>query len=312
MRRGFYLRFLIILLLPAIILTSGCLGGGPPASPEPGGIEGTVTATDDKPAVGMMVSIVSGTTGFPEIAATTNGDGYYAIGSVPPGTFDVAVHDQAGNRVGQESVVVQSGQTSTLNFIIQISASQPQELAPVEVREYEGTDLSSMDDFRENSIKGPQQVDIESYQLQVTGLVESAKSYTYDEVIDNHQNYEKVVTLDCVEGWSVTILWEGILVKDLLAETTPLSNAKVVIFHAHDGYTTSLPLDYIMDNDIIMAYKMNGIALPSERGFPFELVAESKLGYKWIKWITEIELSDDVDYRGYWESRGFSNTADVD
>jgi len=86
----------------------------------------------------------------------------------------------------------------------------------------------------------------------------------------------------------------------------------VVIFHAYDGYTTSLPLDYIMGKDIIMAYKMNGIALPAERGFPFQLVAESKWGYKWIRWITEIELSDNVDYRGYWESRGFSNTADVD
>jgi len=53
------------------------------------------------------------------------------------------------------------------------------------------------------------------------------------------------------------------------------------------------------------------VVLPPERGFPFQLVAESKLGYKWIKWITEIELSDDVNYRGFWESRGFSNDADL-
>jgi DMSO/TMAO reductase YedYZ molybdopterin-dependent catalytic subunit len=70
-------------------------------------------------------------------------------------------------------------------------------------------------------------------------------------------------------------------------------------------------LEYIVDNDIILAYEMNGVELPPERGFPFQLVAESKWGYKWIKWITEIELSDDVDYRGYWESRGFSNEADL-
>ena len=61
-----------------------------------------------------------------------------------------------------------------------------------------------------------------------------------------------------------------------------------------------------------MAYKMNEISLPSERGFPFQLVAESKWGYKWIKWVTEIELSDDVNYKGYWESRGYSNEADLD
>jgi DMSO/TMAO reductase YedYZ molybdopterin-dependent catalytic subunit len=115
-----------------------------------------------------------------------------------------------------------------------------------------------------------------------------------------------------VEGWSVTILWEGVLVKDMLEESNVLPSAKVVIFHAYDGYTTSLPLDYIMNNDIMMAYKMNEITLPPERGFPFQLVAESKWGYKWIKWITEIELSDDVNYQGYWESRGYSNTADLD
>jgi DMSO/TMAO reductase YedYZ molybdopterin-dependent catalytic subunit len=189
---------------------------------------------------------------------------------------------------------------------------EPTDLEPVEIREYEGENLSSIDDFRENSIEGPQYVDIEGYQLEITGLVESPQSYTYDEVVGGYQNYEKVVTLDCVEGWSVKLLWEGVLVSDLLVEAGPLPEAKVVIFHAYDGYTTSLTLDYIMDNDILMAYKMNGITLPPERGFPFELVAESKWGYKWIKWVTKIELSDDEDYRGFWESRGFSNSGDLD
>lgn len=185
-------------------------------------------------------------------------------------------------------------------------------LAPVEIREYEGVDLSSINDFRENSIKGPQEIDVENYTLRITGLVGNSTSYTYDEAVNNHQHYKKVVTLDCVEGWSVTILWEGLLVRDLLTEAGPLANAQVVIFHAYDGYTTSLPIDYIMNNDILMAYKMNDVTLPPERGFPFQLIAESKWGYKWIKWITEIELSDDVNYRGYWERRGFSNSADLD
>jgi len=183
---------------------------------------------------------------------------------------------------------------------------------PVEIREYEGTRLSSVDDFRENSIKGPQHVDIESYELGIAGLVKNPVAYAYDEVIDGYQHYEKIVTLDCVEGWSATILWEGVLVRDLIAASEPLPNATTVIFHAYDGYTTSFPIEYITNEDIIMAYKMNGLTLPVERGFPFQLVAESKWGYKWIKWITEIELSDDVDYRGYWESRGYSNTGDLD
>jgi DMSO/TMAO reductase YedYZ molybdopterin-dependent catalytic subunit len=184
-------------------------------------------------------------------------------------------------------------------------------LAPVEVREYEGVDLSSINAFRENSIKGPQEIDVANYTLRITGLVANSTSYAYDEVLNRYQHYEKVVTLDCVEGWSVTILWEGVLVKDLLAEAEPLANATVVIFHAYDGYTTSLPIDYIMNNDILMAYKMNDVVLPPERGFPFQLVAESKWGYKWIKWITEIEVSADTSYRGYWESRGYSNSADL-
>jgi len=183
-------------------------------------------------------------------------------------------------------------------------------LRPVEITEYEGKKLSSIDDFRENSIKGPQFIDNKSYRLAVTGLVNSEIEYTYDDVISNHQLFEKVVKLHCVEGWTVTILWEGVLVKDLIEKAGVDPGAKVAIFYAYDGYSTSLPLEYIINNNILIAYKMNGVALPAERGFPFQLVAQSKYGYKWIKWITQIELSDNVDYQGFWESRGFSNDAD--
>lgn len=189
---------------------------------------------------------------------------------------------------------------------------ETEELEPAEIREYEGEKLSSINTFRENSIKGPQHIDIESYRLKIRGLVENPAHYTYDEVINSYKHYKKVVTLDCVEGWSVDILWEGMLVRELIAESSPLPSTKVVIFHAYDGYTTSFSLDYIMGNDIIMAYKMNEVTLPPERGYPFQLVAESKWGYKWIRWITDIELSDDVNYRGYWESRGYSNSGDLD
>jgi DMSO/TMAO reductase YedYZ molybdopterin-dependent catalytic subunit len=209
-------------------------------------------------------------------------------------------------------VVLSTVLVAIIAFGVNTGCYQTEGLAPVEVREYEGVDLSSINAFRENSIKGPQDIDVESYTLRITGLVTNSTSYTYDEVLNRYQHYKKVVTLDCVEGWSVTILWEGVLVKDLLAEAGPLENAKVVIFHAYDRYTTSLPIDYIMDNDILMAYKMNDVVLPPARGFPFQLVAESKWGYKWIKWITGIELSDDASYRGYWESRGYSNSADLD
>ena len=184
-------------------------------------------------------------------------------------------------------------------------------LESVEIREYEGQDLSSIDDFFENSIEGPQYIEVEKYTLTVLGLVNNELDFTYDEAVNDFQHFAKVVTLNCVEGWSVTILWEGILVKDLISEAGVDPNATMVIFYAYDGYSTSVPLDYIIDSKILMAYKMNDVTLPPERGFPFQLVAESKWGYKWIKWITAIELSANEEYRGYWESRGYSNDADL-
>ena len=190
------------------------------------------------------------------------------------------------------------------------SQTDLQELTKIEVTEYEGKDLSSLTDFRENSIKGPQYINTDVYTLTIDGLVEQPNSLTYDEVLDN-QKYTKVVTLHCVEGWSVDILWEGILLADLFEAVDIQESADTVIFHSEDGYSTALPLQTIMDRQLMIAYKMNGVVLPPERGFPFQLVAEDKLGYKWIKWITRIELSDDANYKGYWEQRGFDNEADV-
>ena len=189
--------------------------------------------------------------------------------------------------------------------------TMPRMLYPEEIREYQGEDLSSIGDFRENSIKGPQHIDESTYRLTISGLVNETVEYTYSDVVNGFQNYQKVVTLRCVEGWSVKILWEGFLVKDLLSQAEIDPDAVVVIFYAYDGYSTSLPLDYILNNDILIAYKMNGLVLPPERGFPFQLVAESKYGYKWIKWVTTIELSNNTDYLGFWESRGWPNSADV-
>ena len=190
------------------------------------------------------------------------------------------------------------------------SQTDLQELTKIEVTEYEGKDLSSLTDFRENSIKGPQYINTDVYTLTIDGLVEQPNSLTYDEVLDN-QKYTKVVTLHCVEGWSVDILWEGILLADLFEAVDIQESADTVIFHSEDGYSTALPLQTIMDRQLMIAYKMNGVVLPPERGFPFQLVAEDKLGYKWIKWITRIELSDDANYKGYWEQRGFDNEADL-
>lgn len=187
----------------------------------------------------------------------------------------------------------------------------PIPLAPTEVRSYQGKDLSSVNDFRENSIAGPQQINISGYRLTVTCLTNRTAVYSYDQILSKFPHYSKVVTLHCVEGWDTTILWEGVLVRDLIADAGADPRANTVVLTAHDGYTTSFPLTYFTERDIIMAYRMNNLTLPVERGYPFQLVAEDKWGYKWIKWIEKIELTDDPSYRGYWEQRGYSNTGDL-
>lgn len=183
-------------------------------------------------------------------------------------------------------------------------------LSGVEIRQFRGKKLSSVNDFVENSIKGPQFVKKQRYRLAVTGLVRKPLSLTYDQVVRGRRRFEKVVRLDCVEGWSVTILWQGFLLRDLLDQAGVDPRAKIVVFRAVDGYSTSFPVDYFYKKDILLADEMNGVVIPPERGFPFMLVAEDKWGWKWIKWINQIELSDDANFRGYWERRGFTNSGD--
>ena len=196
-----------------------------------------------------------------------------------------------------------------LGLAIYYSQNSSKNLYPGEVRDYQGENLASIADVRENAIKGTQNINVSTYQLEITGLVNKTIDYTYDQVTNSFQKYQKIVTLYCVEGWSAKILWEGILVDDLIKEAGVNSSAVGAIFYASDGYSTELPLDYITNHNIIIAYKMNGLVIPPERGFPFQLVSESQYGYKWIKWITRIELTDNPDYLGYWESRGYPNNA---
>jgi DMSO/TMAO reductase YedYZ molybdopterin-dependent catalytic subunit len=185
----------------------------------------------------------------------------------------------------------------------------PPMLYPGEIHDYQGQNLASIADVRENAIKGTQFINTSIYRLVITGLVNQTVEYTYDQVVNSFQKYQKVVNKYCVEGWNATILWEGFLVNDLIAKAGVNSSAVGVIFYASDGYTTELPLDYITNKNIILAYKMNGLVIPPERGFPFQLVSESQYGYKWIKWVTKIELTSNPNYLGFWESRGYPNNA---
>lgn len=179
-----------------------------------------------------------------------------------------------------------------------------------EVMEYKGARLDPAIGPRDNSIKGIQEVDISTYRLKISGLVNEEKELVYDEVV-KLTPYERKITLYCVEGWEATILWKGVLLQELMESAGIKEGANTVIFHAVDGYTTSLPLETIITKQLILAYGSNGLDLPASMGYPFIVVAEDKLGYKWARWVNEIELSNDPSYKGFWEERGYSNEADV-
>ena len=190
------------------------------------------------------------------------------------------------------------------------TASTATPLSAVEVRDYKGKRLDGVADEPENSIKGPQYIDKSSYRLSIEGEVATPLVLSYSDVT-SMPSYQKATTLNCVEGWSVTYLWQGVRLSDLLARAGYDRSAKIVIFKSYDGYSTSLPLDYLESRNILLAYRMNGLEIPPERGWPFQVVAEDRFGYKWAKWITSIEVSDDAEYRGYWEQRGYDNSATI-
>ena len=179
-----------------------------------------------------------------------------------------------------------------------------------EVSEYQGMRLDPSIGPRDNSIKGVQRVDIANYAMTIDGLVETPVTLTYDQ-IKAMDAYERMITLHCVEGWNATILWKGVLLEELMGKAGIKPEAVTVIFSSVDGYTTSLPLKTIKEKQLILAYGANGLDLPPEMGYPFIVVAEEKLGYKWARWVNKITLSDDANYKGYWEQRGYDNDASV-
>ena len=160
------------------------------------------------------------------------------------------------------------------------------------------------------SALGQPQVDLNTYQLTITGMVDSAYALSYEDI----QKMESVTTdtmlLYCVEGWEVLGNWRGILLRDLLQTARIQNGGMSVFFRCLDGYSTALPLSYVLNNDVLLAYEVNGKPLRSYDGFPLRVVAPRKFGYKWAKWVTEVWVYDQ-SYLGYWERTGWSNQADV-
>ncbi len=180
-------------------------------------------------------------------------------------------------------------------------------LPEVEAKEYQGVGLMPLSLQGNNAIHGTQNINRTAYRLKVIGLVAKEISWSYDELL-GLPAYSEVAYMPCVEGWGFNAKWTGFRVIDLLNRSGLKAGAKYAVFYTADNYSTGLPLDYLRDNNILMAYGINDVTLPPERGFPFQLIAKDRYGYKWAKWITKIDITD-KKVLGYWESRGYSDSA---
>lgn len=147
----------------------------------------------------------------------------------------------------------------------------------------------------------------DAWELTINGHVNNSIKFNYS-IFTSLPSKEIIATLQCVDGPSGTAKWKGVPIKDLLDLVQVQSGAVDVIFYAADYYTSSLTIQEVSKDNVLLAYEMNGEPLPPEQGFPVRVVAPNHLGYKWVKWVVRIEIVD-YDYKGYWESRGWSDDA---
>lgn len=121
---------------------------------------------------------------------------------------------------------------------------------------------------------------------------------------------EWVNDIHCVTAWSrYDNLWHGVAASELLALARPLPEARHVVFHSHDGYTTNVPLEVFAAEDALVAHSWNGTPLERIHGGPARIVIPRFYFWKSAKWISRIELRTE-DQPGFWEVRGYHNRAD--
>ena len=157
------------------------------------------------------------------------------------------------------------------------------------------------------------EVDVNSWNLQVKGMVDNPLKLSYEEIKSMHA-IEEFVTLECVSNkiggdLTGTALWKGVPLKDILEKTKIAPSTKYIVFRCSDGYDVGIPLDKGLMDETILAYEMNLAPLTSEHGFPLRAIVPGLYGMMNPKWITEIELVDNV-YEGYWQRNGWTNIAD--
>jgi DMSO/TMAO reductase YedYZ molybdopterin-dependent catalytic subunit len=158
-------------------------------------------------------------------------------------------------------------------------------------------------------------IDREDWHLDVTGLVERPCRLSFDDLMALPQS-DDVSDFHCVTTWSrMDNRWSGVRFRDLMAHTGILPGARHVLVTAYDHapgssvpYTTNLPLEEAMLDDVLLVHTWEGEPLPREHGGPVRMITPQLYAWKGAKWIRHIELAR-ADRPGFWETRGYSNTA---
>lgn len=148
-----------------------------------------------------------------------------------------------------------------------------------------------------------------TWTLKVTGEVEHPVEYRWEEFL-RLPSVDLVADFHCVTRWSkYDVRWRGVPFRALAEIVKPRPSARHVIAVSGDSYTTNLPLEAMMDDDVLLAYELEGQPLPLEHGGPLRTLVPKRYAWKSAKFLRELRFTQE-DEPGYWEVRGYHNEAD--
>ncbi len=151
--------------------------------------------------------------------------------------------------------------------------------------------------------------EMSQWNLRVFGLVEEEKSFSYPEILAM-PGTEIVTDIHCVTRWSILgTTWEGVLFRDFLDHIDLKPEAKFVIAHCEYEFSANLPLEVMLDDDVLLAYRYDGKPLEPDHGYPLRTVVPKKYFWKSAKWLRGLEFVTE-DRLGFWERAGYHNEAD--
>ena len=149
----------------------------------------------------------------------------------------------------------------------------------------------------------------ETWSMKIHGEVENELTLNYEQLLQLKRTVQ-TCDIHCVTTWSkFDVPWEGVRFKDLMDIVKPTTKAHFAIFECAQGFTTSLPIEPLYDDDVMVAFRAQGQDLPPEHGGPVRMLVPKRYFYKSAKWLRGIKLTEN-DEPGFWEIRGYSNTAD--